>query len=150
MLRAVETAKIVLGEAGVDVCVDPRLREFDFGLWEGLTWAEICERWPRQAAKTLTDALAYRPEGGEAFADVEARVASFLADLERAAPARVLVATHAGVLHALLAVLSPRLLPEQRELKIVFSPAGITRVTMNGERARLITVNDVSHFTSTP
>ncbi|MBX9246076.1 histidine phosphatase family protein [Actinotalea ferrariae] len=44
--RAVATAR-ALGElADVPVDVDPRLRERGFGTWEGLTAAEIEERWP--------------------------------------------------------------------------------------------------------
>ena len=146
--RAIETAETILAGTGTSVTVDPRLREFDFGLWEGLTWDEILERWPHYAEKSWTDAQGYHPEGGESFADVQARVAAFLDDLERRPAARILVATHAGVLHAALSVLSPRLSADDRAMRIVFSPASITRVTMDGAQARLITVNDVSHLNS--
>ncbi|HMO10493.1 MAG TPA: histidine phosphatase family protein [Actinotalea sp.] len=46
--RAVATAG-ALGElTGLPVQTDPRLRERCFGDWEGLTAAEIAERWPDQ------------------------------------------------------------------------------------------------------
>ncbi|MDP9111986.1 MAG: histidine phosphatase family protein, partial [Candidatus Eremiobacteraeota bacterium] len=143
--RATETARAIVAKSGLELSVDPRLREFDFGQWEGLTWDQIVERWPEQQAIEFTDALHYHPAGGESFADVEQRVASFLFDLERKERGRALVATHAGVLHAVLSVLSPRLPVEQRSRDVIFAPASITRITMNGDGARLITLNDVRH-----
>ncbi len=148
--RAIETAQAIAAGSNVEVVVDARLREFNFGLWEGLTWDEIVARWPQHADRGYTDARGYQPEGGEKFSDVQARVASFLDEVEHAGFGRVLVATHAGVLHAALAALAPRLSVYERALKIAFSPASITRVTMEGEQVRLITINDVSHLHSAP
>ncbi len=144
--RATETAETILGLAAVPLCIDTRLREFDFGDWEGLTWAEIVERTPGLASDVWTDAKAYHPAGGESFDEVKRRAASFLSDIERAPQRCVLVATHAGVLHAMLAALAPRLPLDQNGLKVVFSPASVTRVAMDAGGARLITVNDVSHL----
>lgn len=148
--RAIETAQTILSGSNLEVTIDARLREFDFGLWEGLTWDEIVARWPRYGEAGWADAKGYQPEGGESFAAVEARVGAFLSELAQESFERVLVATHAGVLHAALAVLGPRLSTDHRSMKIVFSPASITRITMEGEQARLITVNDVSHLDTTP
>lgn len=44
--RAVQTAGALAELTGIAVDVDPRLRERGFGAWEGLTAAEIEERWP--------------------------------------------------------------------------------------------------------
>ena len=50
LLRATQTAA-PLGElAGVDVQVDPRLRERSLGHWEGLTRDEVQERYPDEFA----------------------------------------------------------------------------------------------------
>ncbi len=143
-----ETARIVLGRSHVELRLDARLREFDFGAWDGLTWDQIVQRWPDNAAVTLADAANYHPDQGESFLDVERRVASFLNDLERESFGRVLVATHAGVLHAALRAIDSRLPQEQRGVRRQFSPGSITRVAVEGERARLVSVNDVGHFDS--
>jgi broad specificity phosphatase PhoE len=42
--RAYETAQIVAEPRGLEVRTDARLREVNFGLWEGLTRGEIDER----------------------------------------------------------------------------------------------------------
>jgi broad specificity phosphatase PhoE len=71
--RAVATAAIVAGELGLSAVVDDDLRETDFGAWEGLTLAEIQQRWPAVAAAWRCDPE-QAPPGGESFADTARRV----------------------------------------------------------------------------
>jgi broad specificity phosphatase PhoE len=79
LFRARETAEILA--RGVSVEADPRLREMDYGAWEGRTYAQIYEadgafrrRWEQ-----APDGLAC--PGGESGNDVAARVRAFLDDL---------------------------------------------------------------------
>ena len=65
LIRAVETAAIVAEPHGLEVRRDPRLREFDFGEWEGLTWDEIVATRPHLRERALTSASLYSPDGGE-------------------------------------------------------------------------------------
>ena len=44
--RALVTAETIRGNRNVDITVDSRLREIDFGDWEKLLFSEIEERWP--------------------------------------------------------------------------------------------------------
>lgn len=48
LVRAVDTAQAYATLVGVPVEVDERLRERSFGDWEGLTSAELAERWPAE------------------------------------------------------------------------------------------------------
>ena len=52
LLRAHETAQAVSRGAGRSLVVDPGLRERAFGVFQGLTFAEIETRWPEQALRT--------------------------------------------------------------------------------------------------
>ena len=146
--RARETAQTIAEfHEGLHVRADERLREFDFGAWEGLTWVQIVERWPELLEREATAARLYAPAGGEQFSDVVARVDSFLRDVRALGPdARVLAVAHAGVLHAAVAALRPEGVDQEG---LVFSTAGFTRFAMDGPRARIITLNDVSHLDST-
>lgn len=147
--RAIETASIVAEPHGLSVESDPRIREFDFGAWEGLTWPQIVERWPEFAEHGATAAKLYRPEGGERFEDVCARVQSFLDDLRRTPHENVLVVTHAGVLHAMLDVLGSAIEDRPGDgLSVSFSQASVTKIAMTRDQVRLITLNDVSHLSS--
>lgn len=146
--RAYETARIIAAPHGIEVASDPRLREFDFGQWEGLTWAQIAQRWPEFEDQSYTAARLYRPVGGESFEDVVARARSFFDELRATSFERVLIVTHAGFLHAAIAALEPSL-PEVDPLSLSFSTASLTRIAMDENRARLITLNDVTHLDPT-
>ncbi|MBD5634335.1 MAG: histidine phosphatase family protein, partial [Candidatus Eremiobacteraeota bacterium] len=64
LVRARETAEIVLGGGPPPVESDPRWREMRFGAWEGLVWNEIVERQPELAARPSTTPRFYTPPGG--------------------------------------------------------------------------------------
>src|ERR1700735_498108 len=53
LLRTVQTAQAVAAVTGVPVVTDDGFRETDFGAWEGLTFAEVQERWPAEGTAWL-------------------------------------------------------------------------------------------------
>ncbi len=145
--RAMATAERIAAPHGISVTPEPRLREFDFGAWEGRTWQQIVAERPHLREHGSTAAKRYAPDGGESFDAVRTRGGALLGELASLRAGRVLVVTHAGPLHAVLAELE--LSPDGEggdRLSVSFSPAGITRIAMDGGRARLITLNDVSHL----
>jgi ribonuclease H / adenosylcobalamin/alpha-ribazole phosphatase len=77
LLRAVQTAQEVAAVTGAPVVTDDGFRETDFGAWEGLTFAEVRERWPAELTAWLADP-AVAPPGGESFAQVSERVTGAL------------------------------------------------------------------------
>jgi broad specificity phosphatase PhoE len=80
LFRAQETAEI-LARGHADVETDPRLKEMDYGAWEGLTYEQIEERdgAARREWELAPDRLPC--PGGESGNDVAERVRGFLADL---------------------------------------------------------------------
>jgi ribonuclease H / adenosylcobalamin/alpha-ribazole phosphatase len=94
LLRAVQTAAEVAAVTGVPVDTDDGFAEADFGAWDGLTFAEVRERWPAEVTAWLADPHV-APPGGESLADVAARVTRalhrVLADRDRQ---RVLIVSH--------------------------------------------------------
>lgn len=65
LTRAKETAKGAADQAGVPHQVDPRLVELDFGLAEGLTAAEMRQRFPAERTAFEADPVAHPLPGGE-------------------------------------------------------------------------------------
>ena len=63
----------ILAVTGAPVVTDEGFRETDFGAWEGLTFAEVRERWPAEMTAWLADP-AVAPPGGESFTEVSERV----------------------------------------------------------------------------
>ena len=139
--RARETAEIVLGGRAIPLALDERWREMRFGAWEGLVWSEIVERFPETADHAATTPRFYTPPGGESFDAVCARVREALDAIDAAASdgEHVLVATHAGVLHALLRVALGR--TEADALGVRFLPASVTRFAFDAAGGRLVDLN---------
>jgi broad specificity phosphatase PhoE len=99
LARARDTAEAVARLHGLDVTVDPDLREKHFGTWEGLTDREIAERFPDAVSGSWGD--------GETSEQVAERVLRVLARISKDhAPGPVLVVSHGGPLRAILQHLS--------------------------------------------
>ena len=103
LLRAAATAQEVAAVTGAAVVTDDGFRETDFGAWEGLTFAEVGERWPSEVTTWLADPDA-APPGGESFTDVSTRVTAalhrVLADRDGQ---RVLIVSHVTPIKTLVA-----------------------------------------------
>jgi broad specificity phosphatase PhoE len=104
LARAKETAEILAERLRAEVHFDRRLRERSFGAWEGLTTAEIEERYAELHRRWQAGEGA-GAEDAEPFDAFGRRVNSFLADVLRRHPDEtVLVIGHGGsirVIHAL-------------------------------------------------
>jgi broad specificity phosphatase PhoE len=96
MLRARQTVE-ALGLQ--DAILDTRLMEQNWGVWEGLTRAEILSRHGDDAFFEAGLGTAFRPGGGESTGELHARVSSFLKDVKQQDNDAVAVA-HLGVLRA--------------------------------------------------
>lgn len=111
--RTRETMQIVRGELGLapeTYDIDPRLVELSYGDWEGTLQDDVMSRHADAFAARARDPYRWRPEGGESYEDLFARVAGWAAS---AAPCCVVV-SHGGVSRCLRADalgLSPDLIP---------------------------------------
>jgi broad specificity phosphatase PhoE len=77
--RARRTAELAVEELDLPVRLDERLRERDFGAFDGMTGAGIREQYPEEARRRqLLGKFYYRPPGGESWADVALRIRSVL------------------------------------------------------------------------
>jgi ribonuclease H / adenosylcobalamin/alpha-ribazole phosphatase len=101
--RAVRTAEEVAAATGAPVEAGGGFREADFGAWDGLTFAEVRERWPAELTAWLADP-AVAPPGGESFLDVSARVSGALRRVLAGHPGQtVLIVSHVTPIKTLVA-----------------------------------------------
>jgi broad specificity phosphatase PhoE len=171
LFRAQETAEILAGGARVET--DPRLKEMDYGAWEGRTYAQIdaTQATERREWELAPDRLAC--PGGESGNDVAERVRSFLDDLldehkrwdarakfraatttpggaTTADPARqVLMVAHSSTNRVLMCVALGTDVRDYRK-RFVQSQANLTvlrwEATDGAEDAKLLVANDVGHL----
>jgi probable phosphoglycerate mutase len=99
--RAQETASIIGAVLGLEVNVDPLLRERCFGALEGRSGDELTREMTGHAGGVVLDGDA-RPPGGESLRDVVTRGRDFLRRVGDEWPdARLLVVSHGGMINAL-------------------------------------------------
>ena len=97
--RAIETAQILTGS---DPVVEPRLKEMNWGLWEGRRLADLRQELGDTMARNESQGLDFRPAGGETPREVLARLRPWLVEVAEAG-APVLAVTHKSVIRALIA-----------------------------------------------
>jgi len=72
--RAVKSAEIIAEPHSINPIVIPSLRERNFGIWEGMSFDEIREKYPREFAAWAGNPLKFSPMEGENTLEVRERV----------------------------------------------------------------------------
>lgn len=98
--RAIQTTEIITND---DYVMDNRLKEMNFGIFEGLTYREICEKYTDESKRWEADYLNYKIPNGESLKEVFNRTEKFLNYLS-GLKGRVLVVTHGGVIRCALSL----------------------------------------------
>ncbi len=116
--RARLTARIIGERLALEVEVNGDLREQDWGIWEGLTGAELAEQYTEILDKQMKNGWSFRPPEGESRIEVCRRVRSALLILGEKYPGeQILVITHQGVIKALVYCIEKRqFLPDEPKL----------------------------------
>jgi 2,3-bisphosphoglycerate-dependent phosphoglycerate mutase len=154
--RAASTAERVVAASGAELTIryDERLRERDFGAFDGMTREGIREEYPDEARRRdLLGKFYYRPPGGESWADVALRVRSLLAtEALRHDGERLLCVSHQAVVMVFRYVLEE--LTEAQLLEIdrgdQIANTSVTRYELSDGRFRLVTFNGVEHLDDHP
>ena len=101
--RAVATAEPLAESKGVRTKTSPLLREINFGLWEGLTFAEIERDYPEQAALWLEAPHMLCIPQGESFEAAGERAFHYFCLLAEAHYGqKIAVVTHGGIICLIL------------------------------------------------
>jgi broad specificity phosphatase PhoE len=104
LLRARESAEIVVASRSIPVELVSDFRELDFGEFEGLTYDEIAARHPDVYREWMDAPTGVRFPKGECFEELRMRVLSAFQDIVREkAGLTVAIISHGGVNRALLA-----------------------------------------------
>jgi probable phosphoglycerate mutase len=100
--RAWRTAEAIAARTGHRITADPRFRERNYGVAEGLTYAEISERYPDVFARVRDTDPDYVVPGGESRRQLFERVRDAFESVARDSEGlSVAVVCHGGVLAAL-------------------------------------------------
>ena len=76
--RALKSAEIIAEPHGLNPIVIEGLRERSFGIWEGMTFTEIKEKYPQEFEAWAGNPLRYSPVDGESTVEIRERAVSAL------------------------------------------------------------------------
>jgi len=124
LTRASRTA--ALAYPRVRAVTDPRLRELRFGAFEGATVAENEARFGNRFRAWRGDPRRVRPPGGEALAELEARLVAWLAELPAAG--NVVAFTHGGCVRTIVGLLLAE--PHERMRRLPVANTDVVRVDL--------------------
>lgn len=144
LLRAWQTAKTIEGRIAKSLFVDPRLREMNFGRWEGKTFDEVRSEEPQLLSAWLSQPQSSTPPEGERFSHLTRRVRSVFAELCELYPeGRIAIVTHAGPMGILICQALHRDLSRFRHFKVDLG--SISELLITDGRARLLRFNQTDH-----
>ena len=143
--RARQTADIVAEVLGLSVTEDDGFAETDFGEWEGLTLAEVGDRWPGELAEWL-GSTEVAPPGGESFAATAVRVRRSRDRVLRRHPAAtVVVISHVTPIKTLLLLALDA--PAQSLFRMQLDLTGVSEVDWYPDGVAVVhRMNDTAHL----
>ena len=145
LTRCQETAQIVAAALGVSIVVDRDLREMDFGVWEGMSFDEVQDRYPEDLLRWKQSARATPTGSSETLAAVVDRMGTAAERIaSRYAGASVVAVTHVTPMKALVAHALGA--PPDALFRMELSSACFSRITYTGGEASLRLFNDTSHL----
>ena len=99
LVRASETAELV-NYLKLTIKFDKRLQEIDFGIFEGLSYKEIKEKYPVECKKSKNEWKTFDFVTGESLERLQSRAVEFVESLDKTK--NNLVVTHWGVINCIL------------------------------------------------
>jgi 2,3-bisphosphoglycerate-dependent phosphoglycerate mutase len=147
--RALQTARAVADATGAPLVPEPGLRERGFGVFEGLSQAELEARWPAELRRWRAREPGFAVPGGETLAEFYARC---VAAAERRALAHaggsIALVAHGGVLDCLYRAATRLALDAPRSWRL--ANAALNRLLHSPEGFALVGWDDDAHLAPPP
>jgi probable phosphoglycerate mutase len=145
LARAFETATIIGEQLGLVVTKVPRLRERQYGVWEGLTSAEIEARYPTQFDEWRARSTDFAPPQGETSSQLLKRALTSLQTIARQHVGElVVVVTHGGFCYVLINHILGSVDGDRREF--TFGNASLHTLEFAHGNWAVIAVNETAHL----
>jgi len=127
MERTTETAEILAYARGLDIEIDSRFNEFDFGEWTGKTFAELSRHalWGEYNRYRSI----HRAPGGESLIEVQGRAWKGVQAMSNGFPdATVVIVSHADVIRSVLMLALG--MPLDNLLRLDIPPASVSEISV--------------------
>ena len=144
--RAMDTAKAIVDHhPELDITADERMREIDFGPWEGKLWQEFEAQDKELIEKWRQDVTSVTIPGVEPIEDFASRVQSFMDHMVAKHPEdKILVAAHGGSINMFLTIAME--MPLKNCWRMQVSNTSIAELYIFPEGSYLVKTNDAHHL----
>ena len=151
MQRTMDTARLIVAPAGIEVTPVDGIREIAHGRWEGMRRADVERLFPEEYSRYEHDPYTFAPVGGESGLQVTARaLPALLRIVEEHCDQRILVVSHKATIRLLLSTLLG-FDPRKYRDRLDQSPCALNVIDFkNLTHPRLTLFNDTSHYDSVP
>lgn len=140
--RAYDTAQPLAEALKLPIQTDDRLREINAGVFQGLLWSEIADRYPEAAHAWKQQDPDYRIPQGESRRDLMHRGRAALEAIRETGYESVVVVAHGGVLTAALKACLE--VPAERNPFMLYN--GSISMVEWATQFRLVTLNQMDHL----
>lgn len=143
-IRAIKTSELVNQQLKVPVIKDDGFQEIDMGLWEGKTYTEIENKYPKEWNLFWDDPLNFQAENnGETFAELNKRSANSLEEMIKSLPGKhVAIVSHRITIKTMVSNLLDIPLTELEDVL----PNSLTKIVVEDGKASLIDYSNISHY----
>jgi broad specificity phosphatase PhoE len=142
LARARATAEHLADRLSLPVELDDRLMEIHAGIFQGLAWNEIHDRFPEESCRWRSQDPDYRIPGGESRRDLMSRTGEVFWAIRERGLRQVIVVAHGGSLSAAFKILLG--IPAERN---PFTLANCSISTGHWEKEfKLLALNETGHL----
>nr|MBC8331375.1 alpha-ribazole phosphatase [Anaerolineae bacterium] len=144
--RAWDTAQAIAAHHTCPLITEPRLREGNFGKWEGCTFDELEKRDPERVKAWMEDVGHFTPPDGETLHELAERVAAAYADIaaKHTNDEIILIVAHGGSMQMLIRHLLN--LPINNFWQFHLSHCSVSKIAVYPEGAIINLFNDICHL----
>ena len=149
LLRAHTTARAIASKmqapAAREVRLHQGLRERGFGIFEGMTYAQIANKWPEDARRWSLRDPDFAPQGGETLVQLRQRVAQTVHALaSQHLGEQIVLVAHGGIMDAMYRLATQQDISAPRTWEL--GNAAINRLLWTPEAFTLVGWSDVRHL----
>jgi len=142
--RAAKTAQPLARLLTLPVKTDTRLREINLGIFQGLTYPEMSERYPTQLQQMRADYMGFVFPQGESRLMMQNRLYAFWEEMMAAETGaeEIVVVTHGGALR----VLMMRLFEQESVRSLDFGNTSVTILEQTEDGLQIVQVASTMHL----
>lgn len=137
--RAVQTAEIIAERKFTQIEKCSELREINMGNWEGKSFRQIKEKFPKEYYARLDEIENFKPNGGESFKECQLRAMNIFSRIAKADSENIIIIAHAGINRSIIASLLG--VPLKNIFKFQQNYGCINKIIFDGTNYKLSYIN---------